>query len=403
MKTVGQNSTSKLLLIGDGFSAFGTWIDFIAILTLSAYQYHVSSIEMAVVSAAMLLPGILLAPVIGRICDQRDPKQILLLSIIFRVLCTAGVLLLQNFGAFLILISLRSIFASVAPPAINVMAIRSLNQTALPKFYSVLNILNSAAKIIAPALGTISSSLSSEAFALIMSAVFSSASFAAFSMVRTQSVSRQDEQRHSTTKETSITTMMPFLWIAGSYAFFVFMVNNLVPVALERSGFDKSLLGILISCSGAGNILSGIWLAKKSATGISSSLSGRPSETLTPALLQALGFAVIALLLWSEINHKAYILPVVFFFIGTVSARYAIALNIHMSTHHGHSIGAASGALQSAQNIMILLAPMLGAIVLDKAGAAGLFATAAATAFLLYALFIAMQALGMLKFQHSKA
>ena len=135
-----KQSAAKLLLVGDGLSAFGTWIDFIAILSLSAYQYHVGSFDMAIVTAAMLLPGILLAPTIGRMCDDGNPKRMLLLSILCRVICTIGVLLTHDFAAFLVLISFRSIFASVAPPAINVMAIRSLEQRDLPKFYLIRNL-----------------------------------------------------------------------------------------------------------------------------------------------------------------------------------------------------------------------------------------------------------------------
>ena len=40
---------TTLLLIGDGFSAFGGWIDFLAILTLAAWQFQVSPLQMALV------------------------------------------------------------------------------------------------------------------------------------------------------------------------------------------------------------------------------------------------------------------------------------------------------------------------------------------------------------------
>lgn len=408
MRAGGKRSTSTLLLVGDGLSAFGTWIDFIAILTLSAYQYQVSSVEMAIVSAAMLLPGILLAPTIGRLCDEKDPKRLLLLSIVMRVVCTAGVLLLHDFTLFLLLIASRSVFAGVAPPAINVTANRSIEPGALPRFYSVLNVLNSAAKIIAPAMGTISSSLSSEAFALVMSAVFSAASFFAFSLVvvesQTDAAEAQDDgSAKAPDADSGLAAMLPLLWIAGAYAFSVFMVNSLVPVVLQRAGFDKSLLGILISCSGAGNILSGMWLAKQSGAGRVSPLCGRPAESILPALLQAAGFAAIAFVLWAAVPHKAYVLPVIFFAIGTVSARFAIALNVFLATHHAQSIGTASGAMQSTQNTMILIAPMLGAMVLDASGGAALFAVAAGSALLLFSLFAAVPLVGRVVLRQSKA
>lgn len=403
----GQRGRSRLLLIGDGLSAFGTWVDFIAILSLAAYQYRVSSIEMAFVSAAMLLPGILLAPLIGRLCDRGDPRRLLLASILLRVTCTAGVLMLHGLGLFILFISLRSVFASVAPPAINVMATRTLEQAALPRFYALLNVLNSAAKIVAPALGTISSSVSSEAFALVMSVVFSLCSLGAFGMIGKQSARAPDVPIDRSDASISVTprlfAMMPLLWIAGSYAFFVFMVNNLVPIVLERGGFDKALLGVLVSCSGAGNILSGIWLAKRSSKLGTGAITGRVSETISTALFQAAGFGVIAIVLWSDSSNQAYILPLIFFFIGTFSARYAIALNVFLTKHYSQAVGAASGAVQSIQNVMILIAPMVGAFVLDATGGAGLFGFAAISAGILYAVFFALRSLRWGTLQQSEA
>ena len=72
------------------------------------------------------------------------------------------------------------------------------------------------------------------------------------------------------------------------------MVNNLVPLVLQRSGFDKALLGLLSSCSGARNILSGLWLAKKSSA---NAMRGDLSELMTPAMCQAVGFGLIGIAL----------------------------------------------------------------------------------------------------------
>lgn len=71
----GSRKNEYLLLAGDGFSAFESWTDFLAILTLAAYQFHVSAYEMAIVSAAGLLPGMLLASSIGRWCDRGTPSN----------------------------------------------------------------------------------------------------------------------------------------------------------------------------------------------------------------------------------------------------------------------------------------------------------------------------------------
>jgi MFS transporter, DHA1 family, staphyloferrin B biosynthesis exporter len=383
---------ARLLLAGDGLSAFGTWIDFLAILTLAAYQFKVTPYQMAVVSAAGLLPGMLAAPLIGRLCDRGNPKQLLLLSIVGRVGVTAAILFCHDYLLFVVLVGLRSVFATVAPPAINVMAVRSVAPDQRQRFYAVLNVLNNAAKVLAPAIGTVSSSLSSEAIALVLSLVFSAASFVVFACVRPAAQPPHATAANETVVTAASNSVVPLLWIAATCAFFIFMVNNLVPLVLQRAGFDKALLGVLVSCSGAGNILSGLWLAKRSA---SSAMRGRIGEMLLPAMLQALGFGTIGLLLWLAGDHAAGVLPLVFFLIGTVSARYAIALNVHLSTHFAASIGSVSGLLQAWQQAMIFVAPMVGALVLDRWGGGWLFAAATGSAALSFGLLLALQAMGL--------
>jgi predicted MFS family arabinose efflux permease len=168
---------------------------------------------------------------------------------------------------------------------------------------------------------------------------------------------------------------LPFVYVAASYAFFVFMVNNLVPLALQQSGFDKAILGILISCSGAGNILTGIWLSKRRKDAV---VVPRLINVALPASLQALGFGGIGVILALAPNLHQVLLPICFFIIGTFSARFAIQCNVYMSTHFVSNIGDASAAVQGFQNAMILFAPMMGAVVLEYAGPSKLFWFAAA-------------------------
>lgn len=393
-----RNRNELLLLAGDGLSAFGTWIDFLAILTLAAYQFHVSSYQMATVSAAGVLPGMLLSPFIGRLCDRGNPQKILLASIAARVIATGAILFCHDYFVFLALVGLRSVFASVAPPAINVLAVRSVEASRRARFYSLLNVLNNSAKVLAPAIGTVSSSVASEALALLMSLTFSAASLIAFAFIRlgSKEIATDSAGGSAASVATARPNLTPLLWVATTSAFFIFMVNNLVPLVLQRSGFDKALLGLLVSCSGAGNILSGLWLARKSA---SKTLRAEIGEMMLPALFQALGFGLIGVLLWLRPDPVAAILPALFFLIGTFSARYAIAMNVYVAAHFAGSIGRVWGVLQAWQSAMILLAPMLGAVVLDTMGVASLFAFSTGLAVTSFSLFFALRAMGLPRFQ----
>ncbi|WP_445496554.1 MFS transporter [Photorhabdus sp. SF281] len=134
--------------------------------------------------------------------------------------------------------------------------------------------------------------------------------------------------------------------------------------------FDKSALGMLMSCSAAGNILSGIMTAKFS---IKYPITGKLSELMIPGASTAVGFGLIGITLNLPQSFSLYILLLVFFSVGIFSARFAIASNVFVSLNYSQFSGIASVRLQSIQNISILIAPSAGAYILSIAGAKTLF------------------------------
>ena len=58
------------LLFADGFSIFGGWIDFIVILTIATFKFSINPFEISILSAAMLLPSIVLVGVIGKVSNS---------------------------------------------------------------------------------------------------------------------------------------------------------------------------------------------------------------------------------------------------------------------------------------------------------------------------------------------
>ena len=71
-----RRRSALLLLAGDCLSAFGMGIDFLAILSLAAYPFQVSAWQMAVVSAAGLLPSRVAGPSIGRTMPGFELRQV---------------------------------------------------------------------------------------------------------------------------------------------------------------------------------------------------------------------------------------------------------------------------------------------------------------------------------------
>jgi hypothetical protein len=124
-------------------------------------------------------------------------------------------------------------------------------------------------------------------------------------------------------------------------------------------------------------------------------MRGEMGELMAPVMCHAIGFGLVGMALKMQPEHAAGVLSALFFLIGIVSARYAIAMNVHVASHFANSVGAVWGTLQAWQNAMILVAPMIGSIVLDTMGPPWLFMFSAGAAGISFALFYGLRAMGM--------
>ncbi|WP_350306319.1 MFS transporter [Photorhabdus viridis] len=371
-----MNIKLKNILFGYCTSSLGSWIDFITILTLSAYQFNASPYEMAVISALSLLPGIILTKNLGQLLESGSVILILILSLLLRIGATVGIILSQSIEIFIIFVALRSVFNSVMQPAINVLSIQMLKGENSTKFYSLMNMINNISKLIVPILGAVSSSVIGERAILLVSIGFTSISLLSFLLHHKNSEISIDKKNaekilpEGNFLKNKPNTMLPLLWCVATYFFFVFMLNNQMAIILMYLQFDKAALGMLMSCSAAGNILSGIMTAKFS---IKYPITGKLSELMIPGASTAVGFGLIGITLNLPQSFSLYILLLVFFSVGIFSARFAIASNVFVSLNYSQFSGIASVRLQSIQNISILIAPLAGAYILSIAGAKTLF------------------------------
>lgn len=379
-----QKKDGNILLISDGLSTFGSWVDFLAILSLSAYFYNASPYQMFFVAAANTIPGMIISPQLGKMCDNGEPNKILRISLISRAIASCLIFMTEEYFIFLAVLGFRSLVTAVSPIAINVLAIQTIHSENQTSFFSKLNIINNFSKVLAPVLGAGLSSLSSENTTLMLSCLLSLSAFIVLSLSKlslksgakptgTKSTNKQNESKKDKSKKF-------FLTILGIYFSFVFIINNHLPIILKTNGFDKSLLGIVIGFAGAGNILSGLWLARSSVT---PRLNGELSELIYPCLIQAIGFILLGFII-SEHSIAPYCLPATFLIIGILSARFTIATSIYLAKNHSCTMGRTTSSIQVIQNSMMLIGPLFGAYLIDSfnskvafwtSGSIGLFGT----------------------------
>lgn len=363
-----RRSTS--LLAGSALAGFGAWIDFLAILTLAAYEHQANAFLMAFISALFLVPGLLLSTHAGRWIDRGRPLRILAGSLALRAAATGLLLASPSVPVFCLLVGLRSVFTVPTDLAGNVL-VRSVVATAdVPRYFGMLGVLRNLSKIAAPALGAGLASRFGEASALgasvAMTAVavliltagvgplkpVDASSDAAPAPAKSDAAAAVIAGEAAPVRTTLIQTMTVF-------SFMVFALNNQLPLLLQQSGFDKAVLGILVSCSGAGGVLAAAWLARSGS-------AKQPSDPLRATLAAALACAACFVLLGFAFRLPAAAATVcaalLFACTGVAGSVLAIRSNTAVVTHFPRSVGATSAALQAWQSGAMLVAPWVSAL-----------------------------------------
>ncbi|WP_330169169.1 MFS transporter [Bartonella grahamii] len=362
-----------VLLLGNGVVSFGGWIDYIVILTVSVFTLKADQYDVAFIGAATLLPGIVLSKPIGMLVSHHYMIHWLRASLLLRALCTVGLLLATSLQGFIVLAVIRATFNSVAMPAISVLSANSVPENERSRYYSVLNMINSMAKMIGPALGSALSAFLSDTYTLLFSGFLTFLGFMVFCCIGAQPVSSLRIKKANTMKLQQRlygTTWYAYVAVIFIYFAMIFMVNNQLPVILNALKMNKQALGMLVSASAIGNFLYGFWSVKKSKH---KPFTGKMSELLMPAMSTMVCFVLISVcFFYLDLLHIEALL-FCFFLIGMVSAYFSISSNVYLVTHFNEWIGLASGWVQSVQNLAMLVAPFVGAFVLDHTSSGKLF------------------------------
>ncbi|WP_082743863.1 MULTISPECIES: MFS transporter [unclassified Burkholderia] len=365
-----QNKSFLPVLLGDVFANFGSWVDFLAILTLTAYQFQASTYDMAALSTAMLVPRIVLAKRIGRMCDAYSPRTVLIVSLIARIVATFIIIFTRNYWAFLVIVLLRSFASSFVVPAVNSLVKRVSTEDILKRRFSLLNVTNNFAKIFAPIVGTVASQILGERSVLFGSIALSLIGAAFFALAVNPSITNQSiDSGKSLEKLTSaspielpINAMLPLLICVALYSALGQIVNNQMPLILKSLGYGKDMLGLLVSSAGAGGIVGGMLLAsKKAALGSGASVQ----RVVVPGIASAMTFMIIGVAIQHPAPLSTYILSFAFFTTGFCGSNFAIASNIYLSHHFGFAIGQASSIRQAVQSFINLVVPFAGAYLLN--------------------------------------
>ena len=356
----------SLILLGDALANFGSWLDFLAVLSMSAYKFKSSTYGMAGLSCALLLPGIICARWIGRLSDRVNPARILSISIPLRVIGTISILMSSNYWTFVLFVAAHSLASAFVVPAINTFTTHISAERDLTRRFSLLTAVNNFCKILAPSIGAAASQWFGEASVLLVSAALTGLGglcFVAMRINHPQENAFPKSSKRIAGNSVNVRTVIPFLCVVAAYSTLGMLVNNQMPLILRNLGFGKEILGFLVSSAGIGGLLGAAFLAKK--TGNQPRYEGFIAIVI-PSFASCAVFVCIGLLFRNEWIYRAPLLCLCFFMTGLLGSFFAVNSNVYLAKRYPASVGETTAIRQGTQSVVQLLSPFVGAFLIQR-------------------------------------
>ncbi|PLR84814.1 MFS transporter [Bacillus sp. V33-4] len=373
-----RNRHFRYLFAGQVVSDIGNWFSFLAIGILLAYRWQLSPVEIALFPIAMSLPWIVFSPFSGVWADLLPKKRLLIICDLLRAIIVTGYIFAPNLIVILTLVILNGIVSTLFDPA-RQGAIRFI----VPKEHllqanSLSQLSVHTSKILAPTLGGIIVTTFSPNIAFITNALcYLISAFFLLGLPRMNiSATKaklnpisfwkdfQDGWRHILTKRNLILGM-GFMFVG---TFLVFLFDSFLALWAKDMGLSESSFGILIGSIGLGSVIGAI-------------IIGKLGQKIHPLRLMFLAAILVgSLIAVAGIGELGY-LPksiilwiVVWFSVGFIGSGYSISFGYILQIETPQDLmGRIYGTSQGIQSIPILIAPLIGAFLIENLGTGGLF------------------------------
>ncbi|MET9613708.1 MFS transporter [Kitasatospora indigofera] len=309
----------RLLFGGQLLSSFGDWIDFVALISLVAYQWEAGAGGLAVVSAAAAVPWMLVAPFAGVWADRLPQKQVMIGCDLARAALVLGYLLAPNLPVLVVLVVAKVAVSTLFVPAQQSTVTLVVPKSALLAANSLSGFVTQVCKIAGPALGGVLLAVTSPQGAFVVDAATFLLSALILSRLRLPARPRRRAEpaagdatgdpdaegsgpagrtgfRHELREGIAFVLGNRVLLIAiGSLSATIFLVlafDTLSPLVLVQLGISESLYGPAIAAVAAGavagTVLVGQWGQRWNAFTLLAT-----SQAATGVLIALIGAAVL--------------------------------------------------------------------------------------------------------------
>lgn len=356
---MSSNRRFCVFLTGSFFASFGGWINFLAILNIATYRFNATPFDLVILSAALLLPPILLTKVISDVCGRHASTRVLVAALAVTLGTTAALLWVGNFVAFLAAIAVKSAALGFTDPSETRYVTTSVAEAQQSRAFRLLTLAQSVAKIGAPAAGGLVAAWSGDHHTMLVSMVFIAAAIVLMllSSVRAEAAREPAPADEVAPRVRYTGPVMPLLLCVGIYFALAAAINNQFPLMLKNFGFDKSVLGILVSVSALGGVLASLVPVAQNAQ------RAGVAALVVPGLATCGVFVAIGGIFQLPLRPAECLLALAFFATGLVGARFRVKCRLFIARRLPDQVASASAALQSAGMLTQFVAPCIGAVL----------------------------------------
>ncbi len=377
----------QLLFAGQVISNLGDWLDYLAIIVIIVYQWHLGAPALAAFTTVTFLPLIVIAPFAGVWVDRwSSHRSMMIICDLIRAVLVLGLLWAPNIYIVLLIVAVKITASTFFNPAQQAVIRSTVPEDELLSANALSQLSLQATKILGPALGGLivliggsHAAFVGDALSFLASAIILSRLPALFAAIST--TQEQEKQHFWQEFRAGLSYILGQRLLVVSISsvaaalFIVFTFDSLGPLAIQALGLNSSVLGLAIGSVGLG-------------TAIGAIVIGEGGQNISPLKVMATGNIVagvmVALVGSAALIHlrpagaiEIVVAVIIWFVMGVAAAAMVVPYEFILQKETppdfmGRVVATASGFQTAVQ----FLAPLIGAVIAVTFGVGVVFAIA---------------------------
>jgi MFS family permease len=377
-----KNKPYQYLISAQLISNFGDWLSILAVFTLVGLKWQASPLQVSLIILSLALPMTILGPISGVFADRWERKYIMIFSDVSRAIIIFGLVFASELWHVYALLFGLGFFSVMFTPAKNGKLKEIVPNHHMQQATSISSIIENGTKIIGPALSGLLLTLWSVQIIFILDAItFLLSTLLLLNIPKNTSLNTKkgasiQKASNSVIKELlegfSFIKSLPLIFVGTllmAITMFIIQMSDSQFVTLFRELENSSprLLGIVMTASGAGFLVTGLILSKYEI---------KKSMNAMVAGIFVLGIGFLSLALLTEFNLAA---PMIWAplttFLACIGAGFVfIPFQTHvMRETPAEMSGRTLGTIGSITMFASLVGPLVGGIFANVFGVIPIF------------------------------